>query len=106
MLQVVAVVWMMLGIIFQFAAIRAMSSDRTRVLLGRAAKADVWSLTAFEIGLFGWMALMWWVFFPDPHLTATSVTFWFLMQVGMTIGFATSYPMNALLISRGVKEAM
>ncbi len=95
-----------LGIVFQFAAIRAMSSEPTAVLLRRAAKADIWSLTAFEVGLFGWMALMWWVFFPDPHLTPASTTFWFLMQVGMTIGLLTSYPMNMLLIARGVKEAM
>lgn len=97
---------LVLGVIFQFAAIRAMSSESTGVLLRRAAKADVWSLTAFEVGLFGWMALMWWVFFPDPHLTPASTTFWFLMQVGMAIGLVTSYPMNALLIARGVKEAM
>ena len=94
------------GILFQFAAIRAMSSEPTGVLLRRAAKADVWSLTAFEVGLFTWMALMWWVFFPDPHLTPASVSFWFLMQVGMAIGLATSYPMNRYLIARGVKTAM
>ena len=97
---------LVLGVLFQFAAIRAMSSEPTGVLLRRAAKADFWSLSAFEVGLFGWMALMWWVFFPDPHLTPASASFWFLMQVGMAIGLVTSYPMNTLLIARGVKEAM
>jgi hypothetical protein len=29
-----------------------------------AAKADVISLTAFEVGLFGWMAIMAFVLFP------------------------------------------
>ena len=94
------------GILFQFFAIRSMSNDPTPVLLRRAAKADVWSLTAFEVGLFGWMALMWWVFFPNPHLTPASPVFWFLMQIGMAIGLATSYPMNTLLIAKGVKTAM
>lgn len=97
---------LILGIAFQFFAIRAMSDGTTRELIGRAAKADVWSLTAFEVGLFGWMALMFWVFFPDPHLEADSATFWFLMQIGMAIGLATSYPMNRVLIARGVKEVM
>jgi len=97
---------LLLGIAFQFFAIRAMSSASTRQLLGRAAKADVWSLTAFEVGLFSWMALMYFVFFTDPHLDASSATFWFLMQIGMAVGLATSYPMNRLLIARGVKEAM
>ena len=77
-----------------------------RTTLGRAAKADVVSLTAFEIGLFTWMGLMFWVFFPNPHLEPNEATYWFLMQVGMTIGLATSYPANLLLIHLGIKEAM
>lgn len=64
------------------------------------------SLSAFEVGLFTWMGLMFWVFFPDPHLTPNEASYWFLMQVGMTIGLATSYPMNDLLVRRGVKELM
>lgn len=94
------------GIAFQFAAIRAMSRGSFRSVLGRAAKADVWSLSAFEVGLFGWMALMFWVFFPDPHLEPDTASYWFLMQIGMAIGLATSVPMNVLLIRRGIKELM
>jgi hypothetical protein len=66
----------------------------------------VLSLTAFEVGLFAWMALMFWVFFPNPHLEPNTATYWFLMQVGMAIGLVTSYPMNRYLIARGVKEVM
>jgi hypothetical protein len=58
-----------------------------------AIKADTLSLTAFEVGLFGWMALTFFALF-HPHLTPTQSTYWFLMQSGMVIGFATSYPMN------------
>lgn len=94
------------GIAFQFAAIRAMTRLPFRTTLANAAKADVWSLTAFEVGLFTWMALMFFVFFPDPHLEPNEASYWFLMQVGMAIGLCTSYPMNALLIRRGIKEAM
>ena len=72
-----------------------------------AAKADILSLTAFEVGLFGWMALMAFVFFPAPHhLHRTSPAYWFLMQIGMASGFLTAYPVNAWLIRRGIKEAM
>ena len=95
-----------LGIAFQFAAIRAMTDQSFGATLSQAAKADVWSLSAFEVGLFGWMALMFWVFFPDPHLEPNTASYWFLMQVGMAIGLVTAYPMNALLIQRGIKEAM
>ncbi|MCW2531890.1 MAG: Membrane protein, partial [Blastococcus sp.] len=71
-----------------------------------AAKADILSLTAFEVGLFGWMALMAFVFFPNPHLMPTSPVFWFLMQIGMIVGYFTSWPANVWLIRRGIKEAM
>ena len=97
---------LVLGIAFQFAAIHAMAKLSFRRTVGRAAKADVFSLTAFEVGLFSWMALMFWVFFPDPHLEPNKASYWFLMQVGMAIGLVTSYPMNILLIRKGVKEAM
>jgi hypothetical protein len=95
-----------IGIAFQFAAIRGMSKLPFRTTLGRAAKADVMSLTALEIGLFTWMALMFWVFFPSPHLEPNEATYWFLMQIGMAIGLATSYPANVILIHLGIKEAM
>ena len=97
---------LVLGIAFQFAAIRAMAKLSFTTTVGRAAKADVLSLSAFEVGLFSWMALMYWVFFPDPHLEPDHASYWFLMQVGMAIGLATSYPMNDLLIRVGIKEAM
>jgi hypothetical protein len=46
------------------------------------------------------------VFFPDPHLHPDQPAYWFLMQIGMAAGFVTSYPVNAWLIRRGIKEAM
>lgn len=68
-------------------------------------QADTLSLTAFEVGLFGWMALMQLVLF-HPSLEPNEPAYWFMMQIGMLIGFATSYPMNWWLIRRGIKEAM
>jgi hypothetical protein len=52
------------------------------------------------------MAIMQLVLFPSPHLTTDHAAFWFLMQVGMIIGFATTYPMNWWLIRHGIKEVM
>ncbi len=71
-----------------------------------AAKADILSLSALEVGRFGWMALMAFVFYPDPHLHPTSPVYSCLMQTGMIIGFATAWPANVSLIKRGIKEAM
>ncbi len=94
------------GIAFQYFAIVPMRGLGFRDGLRAAVKADFLSLTAFEVGLFAWMALMAFVFYPHPHLHPTSPVYWFLMQTGMIVGFATSWPMNVWLIRRGIKEAM
>ena len=95
-----------LGIVFQYLAIAPMRGLGLRKGLIEAAKADVASLTAFGVGLFGWMALMYFVFFPAPHLHPDSPVYWFLMQIGMIAGFFTAWPVNTWLIRAGIKEAM
>ncbi len=95
-----------LGLAFQYFAIAPMRGLGLRDGIVAAAKADILSLTSFEVGLFGWMALMAFVFFPSPHLHPDSPVYWFLMQVGMALGFFTAFPVNAWLIRRGIKEAM
>jgi hypothetical protein len=97
---------LILGIIFQYFAIAPMRGLGVRDGLIAATKADFISLTAFEVGLFGWMAIMTFVLFPAPHLTPSSAAFWLLMQVGMIIGFVTSWPANVWLIKRGIKVPM
>jgi hypothetical protein len=95
------------GIVFQYFAIAPMRGLGVRDGLRAAAKADTVSLTFFEIGLFGWMAVMAFVLFPAPHpLLPDTAAFWFLMQIGMMIGFFTSWPANAWLLARGIKVAM
>jgi hypothetical protein len=64
-----------LGLVCQYIAIAPMRRLSFRKGIVAAAKADFLSLTAFEIGLFGWMALMAFVFFPNPHLMPTSPVF-------------------------------
>jgi hypothetical protein len=32
--------------------------------------------------------------------------YWFGMQIGMVLGFATAWPVNVWLIRKGIKEAM
>ena len=95
-----------LGIAFQYFAIAPMRGLGPRDGLTAAFKADALSLVSFEVGLFGWMALMQLVMFTDPHLTPDHVSYWFLMQIGMILGFVTAYPVNVWLIRKGIKEAM
>ncbi len=46
------------------------------------------------------------VLFTDPHLKPDHASYWFLMQIGMTLGFLTAYPVNQWLLRRGIKERM
>lgn len=94
-----------LGILFQYFTIAPMRHLGVKAGLIAALKADTLSLTAFEVGLFGWMALMQFVFF-HPHIHPNSPVYWFMMQIGMVVGFITSYPMNWWLVQRGIKERM
>ncbi len=95
-----------LGIAFQYFAIVPMRGLGLGEGLVASVKADSASLAAFEIGMFGWMAVVQLVFFTQPHLTPDRAAYWFMMQVGMVLGFATAYPVNWRLIRRGIKEAM
>ncbi|MGH8161739.1 MAG: DUF4396 domain-containing protein [Gammaproteobacteria bacterium] len=92
------------GILFQYLPIRAMGQRSPPAALWSAIKADTLSLVAFEIGLFGWMALVQLVWFPG--LVANTALFWFMMQIGMAVGFAATYPMNWWLVKAGIKHGM
>ena len=93
-----------LGIVFQYFTIAPMRSLGLREGLIAAIKADTISIVAFEVGLFGWMALTAFVLFPGESIG--SWNHWFQMQIGMIVGFFTSYPANWLLLRRGLKEPM
>jgi hypothetical protein len=93
------------GIGFQYFAIAPMRGLRLAEGLAAAAKADVLSLTAWQIGMYGGMgALRFGVFHRD--LSKGSPLFLVAMQLAMFSGFATSYPVNAWLLARGIKEPM
>ena len=95
------------GIVFQYFAIAPMRGLGVREGLKAAARADFVSLTFFEIGLFGWMALMAFVLFPAPHqVMPNAAAYWLLMQIGMAVGFLTSWPANVWLVNRGIKVPM
>ena len=93
------------GVAFQYFTIAPMRNLGFKEGLWAAIKADTISLIAFEIGMFGFMALTQKVFFDHPP-EANTVTYWFLMQLAMIVGFATSYPANWWLVRSGIKEAM
>ena len=72
----------------------------------KAAKADVLSLTSWQIGMYGWSAIMGFAILKGDFYAANSWSFWFSMQIAMLFGFVTAYPMNILLIKWGLKKGM
>lgn len=93
------------GIAFQYFTIKPMRKLSTSAALWAAVKADTASLTAWQLGMYGWMAIATFVIFGH-ELDGTSPVFWFMMQIGMLAGFLTSWPVNAWLIRKGLKEPM
>ncbi|KGI77860.1 DUF4396 domain-containing protein [Oleiagrimonas soli] len=94
-----------IGIAFQYFSIRPMSDKPPLAVLKAAFKADALSLTSWQTGMYGWMAIALFVLFP-AGLPKTGAVFWFMMQIAMLAGFATAMPVNAWLIRRGIKEPM
>lgn len=91
-----------IGILFQYAVISKMGKLTTKQAFMKALKVDFWSLTSWQIGMYGFMGVAIFVF--DFQIDRLSWEFWFMMQIAMMCGFVTSYPVNRLLISLGVKK--
>ncbi|MGY4500516.1 hypothetical protein ACVWYH_004447 [Bradyrhizobium sp. GM24.11] len=73
----------------------------------QALKADALSLTAWRVGMYGFMAIAQFALFRKllgQTLEASMPEFWFMMQIAVMAGFLTSYPVNWWLIKTGVKE--
>jgi Domain of unknown function (DUF4396) len=94
----------LLGIAFQYFTIAPMRGLGLWDGLKAAMKADTLSLAAWQIGMYGWMAIVHFGIFGE--IPKTSPVFWFMMQIGMIAGFVTAYPVNWWLVRAGWKEKM
>lgn len=103
------VVAYLLGIVFQYFAIAPMRGLSLPKGLWAAVKADTLSITSWQVGMYGMMAILQFLVIAPIFGAPASVftpEFWFVMQIAMLAGFATAYPVNAWLIRIGVKERM
>jgi hypothetical protein len=99
----------LIGVVFQYFTIAPMRHLSVGKGIVAALKADALSLSAWQIGMYGFMALAALLVFPASfgvRLRPDMATFWFMMQIAMLCGLATSYPVNWWLLRRGLKEAM
>ena len=94
-----------IGIIFQYFSIKPMKNLSVKQGLKEAFKADTLSLTAWQIGMYGWMAVATFVIFKHS-LHASTPLFWFMMQIAMFCGFITAFPVNWWLLRKNIKEVM
>ncbi|HYW97097.1 MAG TPA: DUF4396 domain-containing protein [Bacteroidales bacterium] len=94
-----------IGIIFQYYSIKPMKGLSPKQGLIAALKADTLSLTSWQIGMYGWMAISTFLIFKH-ELEASDPVFWFMMQIAMIFGFLTAYPVNWWLLRRKIKEVM
>lgn len=97
---------LVIGVFFQYAAIRPMEHLSRRATIGKAFKIDFLSLTSWQIGMYGWMAVVMFVMYRGMPFPRNSWEFWFMMQIAMCCGFLTSYPINWILVKSGIKKGM
>ncbi|MCB1885943.1 MAG: DUF4396 domain-containing protein [Geminicoccaceae bacterium] len=98
-----------IGVAFQYFTIAPMRGLGVGEGIRQAVKADTLSLTAWQVGMYGFMAVAHFYIFArvlNARLEVDTPEFWFMMQIAMLFGFVTSYPVNWWLIRAGVKEKM
>jgi hypothetical protein len=97
------------GVAFQYFTIAPMRGLSPGQGLVAAVKADTLSLTAWQVGMYGSMAIAHFYIWREligAELRVVSPEFWFMMQLAMWVGFGTAYPVNWWLIRQGIKEEM
>lgn len=98
-----------LGIAIQYFTIVPMKQLPPARGLIEALKADTASIAAWQVGMYACMAVIQFAWFTPAYgaiARANAPEFWFAMQGAMLCGFATSYPVNWLLLEAGVKVPM
>ncbi len=89
------------GVAFQYYNIVPMRNLTPAEGIKEAFKADVLSLTAFQVGMYAWMLVVYYA--SGGTIAADNVVFWWMMQIAMGLGLLTNLPVNYWLIRRGIK---
>lgn len=93
---------LVIGVFFQYIAMREMDSKTPMgQLIKKAFLSDFLSLTAWQIGMLIGQLIMQHIVTADNLLAHT-----FNMQIAMAVGFFFAYPMNAWLVKKKIKMLM
>ncbi len=104
MILLIAVIAILLLFVFEyfFSTVPARGLRRSGKGLGVALLIAFVTVLAFDVGMGGWMLVLHYLLFMPP---LTDVTFLFLMQIGLILGFLTGYPAVLWLVRQGIKTA-
>jgi len=97
------------GVAFQYFTIKPARNLSVKDGIVAALKSDAASITSWQVGMYGAMALLQFLWFQRAFGGVAEVDrpeFWFAMQIAMVCGFCTAYPVNWLLVKAGLKEKM
>ena len=79
-----------IGIVFQYYSIKPMKHLSSKQAIIAALKADTLSLTAWQVGMYGWMAICTFLIFHH-RLEASTPLFWLMMQIAMLLRFFNGF---------------
>ena len=96
---------LLVGYFLQFLAIRQREKRSFISALLLALKTETFPLLIYQLGIFIFMALAL-KFILNQQINPLLVTFWFMLQLAMFIGFVFSWPANHFLIKRGLNPAV
>ena len=94
--MIIAIALLALPLLFAF---EYFSSGKA---LGVALLTAALAIVAFDVGMGAAMIFVHFVLMYPP----TTVAFWFVMQIGLILGFLTAYPVVLWLVRRSTKEAV
>ena len=104
MILVIAVLVTVMLAVYQRVADRAARPGHAAGLsVGSALVAALVTVAAFDVGMVGWMLLL---YYNSAMPPVTAGTFWFLMQIGVIVGLVTGYPAVKWLLRRNQSVAL
>ena len=97
MIAVIAVIALVLLFAFEYRSRAAASATPGGHTAGTAAIVALVTILAFDVGMVGWMIVLYLGTLMPP---VSEVSFVFLMQLGVVIGLGTAYPVISRLARR------
>ena len=90
------------GVAFRYATEAHTGGRRVWAAIRSVAREDLLTVSAVELTLFIWIALVEHLVFPEALLPSSPV-FWLFHQIGLIIGFFAAWPATSWLIHRGIR---